>query len=100
VVPYGTDAHAAAPGIVQVAGPSPTGYRVWVNHGNGLRTGYFHLSNLRVSQGDAVLEGTALGRVGHNPSGGADGNHLHFEVSPVDKYAPMDPSKYMKEGLL
>jgi murein DD-endopeptidase MepM/ murein hydrolase activator NlpD len=100
VVPYGTYAHAAAPGVVQVAGPSPTGYRVWVNHGNGLRTGYFHLSNVVVKQGDTISAYTALGLVGHNPSGGADGNHLHFEVSPVEKYEPLDPAKYMKEGLL
>lgn len=96
VVPYGVCAQAAADGVVQVAGPSPTGFRVWVNHGNGLRSGYFHLSALMVVQGQPVKQGTALGRVGHNPSGGADGNHLHFEVSPVDKYAPLDPEKYLE----
>ncbi len=100
VVPYGTSAMAAAQGVIQVAGPSPTGYRVWVNHGNGLRTGYFHLSALAVKQGEHVLKGSALGLVGHNPSGGADGNHLHMELSPVEKYAPMDPTKYFEEGIL
>jgi murein DD-endopeptidase MepM/ murein hydrolase activator NlpD len=98
VVPYGTDALAAAPGVVQLAGPSPTGYRVWVNHGNGLRTGYFHLEKLYCQAGAKVLAGTALGLIGHNPSG-RDGRHLHFEVSPVEKYEPLDPQKYLKEGV-
>lgn len=95
VVPYGTDAHAAADGVVQLAGPSPTGYRVWVNHGNGLRSGYFHLEKCYVKAGDTVKYGTALGLVGHNPSPAVDGRHLHFEVSPVEKYEPLDPTKYL-----
>jgi murein DD-endopeptidase MepM/ murein hydrolase activator NlpD len=98
VVPYGTFAQAAAPGTIQLAGPSPTGYRVWVNHHNGLRSGYFHLSTCVVKPGDEVLVGTALGLVGHNPSPAVDGNHLHFEVSPVSKYQPLNPMKYLLPG--
>lgn len=100
VVPYGTDALAAAGGTVQLAGPSPTGYRCWVNHGNGLRTGYFHLEKLYVHAGQYVQAGAALGLVGHNPSPAVDGRHLHFELSPVEKYEPRDPTPYFKEGLL
>ena len=100
VVPYGTDALAAAGGTVQLAGPSPTGYRCWVNHGNGLRTGYFHMEKLYVHAGQYVQAGAALGLVGHNPSPAVDGRHLHFELSPVEKYEPMDPTPYFKEGLL
>jgi murein DD-endopeptidase MepM/ murein hydrolase activator NlpD len=100
VVPYGAYALAAADGVVQIAGPSATGYRVWVNHGNGLRTGYFHLANICSSgAGQPVQAGTALGQVGHNPYD-SDGRHLHFELSPVEKYEPMDPTPYFKEGLL
>lgn len=95
VVPYETDALAAAAGIVQMAGNSPTGYRIWIDHGNGLRTGYFHLLGLKVSVGQAVSQGQPLGPVGDNPADN-DGRHLHFELSPVDRYSPMDPVPYLK----
>ena len=94
VIPYGTQALAAAPGVVLSAGSSPPGYRCWVNHGNGLRSGYFHLLALKVATGQRVAAGAALGLVGDNPSD-HDGRHLHFELSPVDTYAPLDPAPYM-----
>lgn len=93
-VPYGTFAVAAAHGIVQLAGNSTTGYRCWVEHpGTGLRTGYFHLLDLKVSAGSNVRAGDPIGRVGDNPRD-HDGRHLHFEVSPVDRYAPIDPAPF------
>lgn len=94
VVPYGQYAFAAAAGTVQVAGYSKTGYRCWIDHGNGWRTGYFHLLDLKVHQGEHVLPQTPLGLVGHNPSG-FDARHLHFELSPVDRYAPVDPQPHI-----
>lgn len=101
VVPYQTEALAAADGVVMMSGPSPTGFRVWINHHNGLRSGYFHLEKIFFETGVSVKKGTAIGFVGHNPAVGkdgkpvADGRHLHFEVSPVEKYAPVDPQKYL-----
>ena len=94
VVPYGVLAIAAAAGKVTLAGNSQTGYRVWIDHGNGLRTGYFHLLDVRVTVGQLVDVGTPLGLVGDNP-GDNDGRHLHFEVSPVDRYDPRDPTPYL-----
>lgn len=94
VVPSGVCAIAAAPGKVTLAGDSPTGHRVWIDHGNGLRTGYFHLLDLRVTVGLMVNAGTALGLVGDNPADN-DARHLHFELSPVDRYEPMDPVPYL-----
>lgn len=94
VVPYGTVAIAAASGQVTMAGNSPTGYRIWIDHGNGLRTGYFHLLDCRVLQGQIAKAGQALGEVGDNPADN-DGRHLHFELSPVDRYAPMDPVPFL-----
>lgn len=95
VVPYDVPALAAAEGIVQVAGNSPTGYRIFIDHGNGLRSGYFHLMGLRVSVGQAVSRGQQLGPIGHNPAD-TDGRHLHFEISPTDRYAPLDPADYLR----
>lgn len=94
VVPTGTLAVAAAPGVVQMASDSPTGHRVWIDHGNGWRTGYFHLLDLRVRAGDRVVSGVPVGLVGDNPADN-DGRHLHFELSPVDRYAPVDPEPFL-----
>lgn len=95
VVPYGVHAIAAANGVIQIAGNSKTGYRCWVDHGNGWRTGYFHLLDLTVSVGQSVVSGQPLGLVGDNPAD-HDGRHLHFELSPVDRYAPTDPALYAR----
>jgi len=94
VVPTGTLAVAAAAGRVQLAGNSATGYRVWIDHGNGMRTGYFHLLDTRVAIGQVVIVGMPLGLVGDNPAD-HDGRHLHWELSPVDRYEPIDPVPWM-----
>lgn len=94
-VPYGTAAIAAATGKVQIAGNSPTGYRLWIDHGDGWRTGYFHLLSLTLSVGDTVFSGEPVGLIGDNPKDN-DGRHLHFELSPVDRYAPVDPAPFIR----
>lgn len=94
VIPYGTYNEAVDEGVVQIAGNSATGYRCWIDHGNGLRTGYFHMLDLAVNVGDIVEPGEQLGLVGDNPKD-HDGRHLHFELSPVDRYAPIDPAPYL-----
>ena len=55
------------------------GYQVYVNHGNGLYSAYFHLRAEYVYKGQWVTrQSTLLGRVGE--SGCATGPHLHFEI--------------------
>ena len=49
---------------------------VYVNHGGGLVTGYFHLSEQLVAAGDTVAAGTPIGRVG--ATGRVTGPHLHW----------------------
>lgn len=93
-IPAGTIVFAGAAGVVQLAGPSKTGYRAWIDHRNSLRSGHFHLTKLLVKEGDAVMLGDPIGVVGDNPSAD-DPLHLHFEVSPVDTYAPLDPELYL-----
>jgi hypothetical protein len=51
---------------------------VVVEHADGTRTRYAHLSARLVKKGDEVGAGDALGRAGR--SGRATGTHLHFEV--------------------
>lgn len=55
------------------------GYQVWVSHGNGLYSAYYHLRSYAVSKGQYVKrQETKLGRVGS--TGCSTGAHLHFEV--------------------
>ena len=51
---------------------------VYLNHGAGLLSGYFHLSEQLVAQGDTVEAGTPIGRVG--ATGRVTGPHLHWVV--------------------
>lgn len=97
VVPMGVHAIAPADGVVLQVGPSPTGWFSWVGHGNGLRTGCFHLFGVVVQVGQHVKVGDRLGPVGDNPAD-LDGRHLHFELSPIDRYEPMDPTPFLLPG--
>ncbi len=51
---------------------------VYINHGGGLLSGYFHLSEQLVQPGDTVEAGTPVGRVG--ATGRVTGPHLHWVV--------------------
>ena len=54
------------------------GYYIRVDHGGGLETLYAHCSAICVMTGQQVQAGQVIGYVGQ--TGGATGNHLHFEV--------------------
>jgi murein DD-endopeptidase MepM/ murein hydrolase activator NlpD len=55
------------------------GYQVWVSHGSGLYTAYYHMRSIAVHRGQWVrASSTRLGRVGQ--SGCATGPHVHVEV--------------------
>jgi murein DD-endopeptidase MepM/ murein hydrolase activator NlpD len=49
-----------------------------VNHNNGYKTLYAHLSNISVNVGQTVPKGAVLGTMGS--TGHSTGIHLHFEV--------------------
>lgn len=72
---------AADSGTVVVAGwPDNTGYgnRVMIEHGNGYRTLYGHLSKISVVVGQTVKRGDVIGMMGS--TGRSTGTHLHFEI--------------------
>jgi len=72
---------AADSGTVVVAGwPDGTGYgnRVVIDHGNGYKTLYAHLSRINVVAGQTVVRGNVIGQMGS--TGRSTGTHLHFEV--------------------
>ncbi len=87
--PAGTPALAAGFGRVVHSGPMRGGWGrvVVLDHGQGLRTWYAHLSATRVRLGENVAAGAAVGLVG--ASGRATGPHLHFEVQL--RGAALDP---------
>ena len=76
---YGQEVQAASKGIVVFSGEQGGyGTSVVVEHQDGTRTRYAHLSATLVRKGDQVGAGEPVGRAGR--SGRATGTHLHFEV--------------------
>ncbi|MBO0958427.1 M23 family metallopeptidase [Neobacillus sp. MM2021_6] len=71
---------AADNGVVVSAGFTSDGYgnKVIIDHQNGMRTLYGHMSSVNVRVGQTVAKGTAIGVMG--ATGDATGVHLHFEV--------------------
>jgi hypothetical protein len=70
---------AAARGVVAIVGQFElAGNNVYINHGGGLVSAYFHLSEQLVAVGDTVEVGTPIGRVG--ATGRVTGPHLHWVV--------------------
>ncbi len=80
---------AAADGVVAlVAEHFFGGNSVFLDHGDGLITMYFHLSRVDVAEGRQLRRGECLGAVGS--TGRATGPHLHFGVRW--RGARVDPS--------
>ena len=77
--PVGTAVLAVADGMVLLAKDMFfEGNAVFIGHGDGLVSMYFHLSELKVETGQQVKKGQSLGRVGS--TGRATGPHLFFGV--------------------
>jgi murein DD-endopeptidase MepM/ murein hydrolase activator NlpD len=73
----GAPVRAANRGVVAlVADFYLAGTAIYVDHGEGLVTGYFHLSESEVVVGDTVARGAIIGRVG--ATGRVTGPHLHW----------------------
>ena len=75
----GTTVYAADSGTVVLAEwYGGYGNCIMIDHGNGFKTLYGHLSVISVANGQTVSQGQTIGNVGS--TGNSTGPHLHFEV--------------------
>ncbi len=66
-------------GVVESAGrEGGYGNKVVINHNNGYKTIYAHMSSIKVRKGQTVRKGQAIGMMG--TTGHSTGVHLHFEL--------------------
>ena len=71
--------YAAAPGRVVYAGPMAIrGNTTFIDHGQGIYSGYAHQSEIKVKVGDLVQAGQIIGLIGS--TGRVTGPHLHWDV--------------------
>jgi murein DD-endopeptidase MepM/ murein hydrolase activator NlpD len=94
----GTAVHAAADGIVYAAEYEGPGYgkMVIIDHGNGLRTRYAHLSAFDVVPGQEIRRGQVVAHSGN--TGHTTAPHLHFEVRMGGN--AVNPYPYLTRSLM
>jgi murein DD-endopeptidase MepM/ murein hydrolase activator NlpD len=91
--PLGTDVVATNDGVVRLTVDHFfSGKGIFVDHGLGFYSMYFHLSEVLVKDDDRVKAGQVIGKVG--ATGRATGPHLHWGVklsgARVNPYALLD----------
>ena len=79
----GTPIYATGDGVVEVAGKNSKGFSGYgivcvINHGNGFKTLYAHMSDVKAVQGKKIKRGELVGHVG--TTGLSQAPHLHYEV--------------------
>ena len=83
---------APANGVVTEAGwKGGYGQMIEVDHGNGLKTRYGHLSKIEVEVGDTLSRGQEIALIGS--TGRSTGPHLHFELRLNDR--PINPRRFL-----
>jgi murein DD-endopeptidase MepM/ murein hydrolase activator NlpD len=69
------------------------GNAVLIDHGWGIYSGYWHLSEFNVEEGDFVQPGDLIGLIGS--TGRSLGPHLHFEIDILG--TPVNPQTWLDE---
>ena len=83
---------APANGVVTEAGwKGGYGNMIEVDHGNGLKTRYGHLSKIDVQIGDSITRGQVMAYVGS--TGRSTGPHLHYELRLNER--PINPRRFL-----
>ena len=90
--PEGTPIYAARSGTVVAASYNgSSGYYVQIDHGDGYRSIYMHMTHFIVSGGQYVSQGQVIGYCGS--TGVSSGPHLHFGISQNGVY--VNPANYI-----
>ncbi len=90
----GTPVYAPAPGVVVLADPLfVRGNAIVIDHGNGVYTGYWHLSEFSIEVGESVETGQLIGKVGS--TGLSTGAHLHRELRVGGR--AVDPLQWLRQ---
>lgn len=89
----GCPLRASSDGYVEYAGWGPygEGLHVKISHANGVKTYYYHMNDVWVSQGQQVTMGQNIGYMGC--TGNCTGTHLHF-ILKLDGGA-VNPRSYL-----
>ena len=88
----GTPIYAAADGkIISRGWIGGYGETIIIDHGDGSKTLYAHMSSRSVSAGQTVYQGQAIGVTGS--TGNSSGPHLHFEI--IINGSNVDPLGYL-----
>lgn len=84
--------YATAAGKVVLAEPlTIKGNAILIDHGWGVYSGYWHLSEFSVSVGDFVNAGDIIAQIGN--TGRSAGPHLHFEIDIAG--TPVNPQTWL-----
>ena len=92
--PTGRPIYATRGGTVSYTGYEAGGAGNWVqiNHGDGFKSVYMHMTKYVVRTGQNVAQGDLIGYCGS--TGGSTGPHLHFGISYNGTY--VNPANYMR----
>lgn len=91
--PEGTSVLSSQDGKVVLSGKfTEEGNMVMIDHGQGIISAYFHLSEILVSEGQTVKKGEIVGKVG--TTGVTNTPHLHFGI--YIHGVPIDPFYWLK----
>ncbi len=69
------------------------GNAIIIDHGWGVYSGYWHLSEINVEVGDIVQPGELIGLIGN--TGRSAGPHLHFEIDILG--TPVNPETWLQQ---
>ncbi len=90
--PSGTPIYATRSGVVDIASYNGSaGYYVQINHGDGFKSIYMHMTHYIVGVGQYVSQGQVIGYCGS--TGASTGPHLHFGISYNGSY--VNPANYI-----
>ncbi len=79
--------------VIQAGWNGGYGYCITIQHTNGIKTRYAHLSKVLVSVGQKVTQGQKIALSGN--TGNSTGPHLHFEIIVNGSYK--DPRTYLNK---